>query len=240
MSKIRLTAVADLATPHSSSRVRKLLPVPGLAEDAVRPLDEAPQVHADRNVHVERLADLEVRLVGLAEDAGEVLLVGVEHLREMGRHGPNRARAFFFGHGRLAGEHQHRLDLEGAVRGRAGQDGAQERLVRGGRIGLDVLIGRVEADVGHEAEEVVALAGDPHESPDAQLLDRRQAVQACGQPLDQRARDDQTEPILSHTCVSLDQTRGLAAKTLQCRHAEGSEESRADLRRSVRSRACEG
>ena len=46
----------------------------GLAEDAARPLDQALEVEADSRLHVERLADVEVRLVLLAEDDLDVLL----------------------------------------------------------------------------------------------------------------------------------------------------------------------
>ena len=62
----------------------------GLAEHAVAALGDPLQVQADRDVHVQRLADREVPLVLRAEDVGEVGLGGVEDRREMHRDGAHR------------------------------------------------------------------------------------------------------------------------------------------------------
>ena len=63
--------------------------VPGLAKNAVRALDEAAQIEADRDVHVNRLPDLKVVLAVVAtENPLKVLKGRFGHTRKMRR---NRA-----------------------------------------------------------------------------------------------------------------------------------------------------
>ncbi len=172
--------------PQCSRRVRKLLPVPDL--------------EPDRDVHVERLTDLEAVLGLGAEDAVEVALLGWQHLGEVGRDRADRlgaALAVLVGRG-VAIKHQHRLDRERAVRRRAGQDAASEVVGRQGRIGHEIPVRSIEADVGHQAEEVVLLAVDPDEPANAHVLDRRRGIKARGQAVDERALDDQSKPLFIH------------------------------------------
>ena len=78
-----------------------------------------------------------------------------------------------------------------------------ERVGGEGRIGQEVAAGGVEADVGDEAEVVVALAGDADELADADVLDGLVAVEAGAQAVDERALDDQPESVVSHSALTL-------------------------------------
>src|SRR6266571_249696 len=68
----------------------KALAGAGLAEDAVRALDEAPQIQAYRHIHVDRLTDLEVVLAVVASE--HTLEVGERRFRDAREVGWNGAR----------------------------------------------------------------------------------------------------------------------------------------------------
>ncbi len=199
-------AALDRAAQQQPSQ--KALACPGLAEHAVRALDESLEVQSHRHVHVERLTDLEVDVVGRAEHAREVALLGREDRGEVTWHGPDRRRTGG-GFQLIAGEHQHRLDLDRAVRGGAGQDRPQEAVVRRRRAGLDLVARRGELDVGDQAEEVVLLPSYAHEAPDPHVLDRRDGLQPRQQPLDQRPLDNQPQPLLVHQPPALSHASAL-------------------------------
>ena len=201
MSKIRLTAALALMTPHRIRRVRKLLPVPDLPKMPFERSTKRRRSRQTGHVHVDRLADLEVVLaVVAAEDALEVLERGFGHAREVRRNGARRPRhqvgLVEVDVGGQIGQHQLGLELDQRVGGRAAEHLAQEHVDVAGiarRVAQHVGVGRVELDVGDQAEVLVLLADDLDELAQPHVLDRHGRVEARRQALGDRAGDSRPE-----------------------------------------------
>ena len=112
----------------------------------------------------------------------------------MAGHGLDRAQPAVLG-GLLALQHQHRRQLDRAVDAGAGQNLAREPLILARRIHQHLLVGRLQGDIGDQAEEVMLLALDNHEVANADALHRCLGVQTHRQTLNKRSLRDSTDTL---------------------------------------------
>ena len=122
--------------------------------------------------------------------------------------------------GRRVGQHQLGFELDQRVGGGAAEHLAQEdvdraRIAR--RIAQHVGVGRVELDVGDQAEVLVLLADDLDELAQAHVLDRDGRVEARRQALGHRARHQQAEARLQSGHRDLDRRQAAAQDGGQAR-----------------------